>query len=133
MVYVWWCTVQVLDMVLSRLLQAEPRPAPAAGLRLLARCVACEPRAPLALSLLLSFVSALFVFLSCASSQLAGPAAGEAAAELLPRVLDKIFAALVYEGTPPEGRACRNVKNVRRHAAGLLVKLGYKVLHFFLC
>ncbi|CAH2092253.1 unnamed protein product [Euphydryas editha] len=122
----WEALAQVLDVVLSRLLQAEPRPSVAEGLRLLQRCVACEPRAPLALSLLLSFVSALFVFLSCASSQLAGPGVGSAGAELLPRVLDKIFAALVYEGTPPEGRASRNVKNVRRHAAGLLVKLGCK-------
>lgn len=56
-----------------------------------------------------------------------GPGVGEAGAELLPRVLDKIFAALVYEGEPPEDRRSRSVKNVRRHAAGLLVKLGSKV------
>ncbi|XP_050362549.1 exportin-5 [Nymphalis io] len=122
----WEALAQVLDVVLSRLLQAEPRPNVAEGLRLLQRCVASEPQAPLILSLLLSFISALFVFLSCAYSQLAGPGVGSAGAELLPRVLDKIFKALVYEGTPPEGRASRNVKNVRRHAAGLLVKLGSK-------
>lgn len=63
---------QVLDVVLSRLLQAEPRPAAAAGLRLLQRAVCAAPPAPLLLSLLLSFISALFVFLSCAYSQLAG-------------------------------------------------------------
>ncbi|KPJ15304.1 Exportin-5 [Papilio machaon] len=117
---------QVLDVVLSRLLQAEPRPCAAAGLRLLRRCVEAQPRSPLLLSLLLSLISALFVFLSCAYSQLAGPGVGEAGAELLPRVLDKIFAALVYEGEPPEDRRSRSVKNVRRHAAGLLVKLGSK-------
>lgn len=50
-----------------------------------------------------------------------------AGADLLPRVLDKIFSALVYEGVPPEDRRSRTVKNVRRHAAGLLVKLGSKV------
>ncbi|XP_045492853.1 exportin-5 isoform X2 [Colias croceus] len=122
----WEALAQVLDVVLSRLLQAEPRPNVAEGLRLLQRCVASEPRAPLLLSLLLSFISALFVFLSCAYSQLAGPSVGCAGAELLPRVLDKIFAALVYEGAPPEGRGARVVKNVRRHAAGLLVKLGSK-------
>ncbi|CAH2229113.1 jg22168, partial [Pararge aegeria aegeria] len=122
----WEALAQVLDVVLSRLLQAEPRPNVAEGLRLLQRCVASEPRAPLILSLLLSFISALFVFLSCAYSQLAGPGVGSAGAELLPRVLDKIFAALVYEGTPPEDRSSRNVKNVRRHGAGLLVKLGSK-------
>ncbi|XP_041972976.1 exportin-5 [Aricia agestis] len=122
----WDALAQVLDVVLSRLLQAEPRPPVGEGLRLLARCVAVEPRAPLLLSLLLSFISALFVFLSCACSQLAGPGVGAAGAELLPRVLDKIFAALVYEGAPPDDRSSRAVKNVRRHAAGLMVKLGSK-------
>ncbi|XP_068627564.1 exportin-5 [Battus philenor] len=122
----WEALSQVLDVVLSRLLQAEPRPCAAAGLRLLQACVACEPRAPLLLSLLLSLISALFVFLSCAYSQLAGPGVSVAGADLLPRVLDKIFAALVYEGSPPEDRRSRSVKNVRRHAAGLLVKLGSK-------
>ncbi|XP_045764102.1 exportin-5 isoform X1 [Maniola jurtina] len=122
----WEALAQVLEVVLSRLLQAEPRPNVAEGLRLLQRCVATEPRAPLILSLLLSFISALFVFLSCAYSQLAGPGVGSAGAELLPRVLDKIFAALVYEGTASEDRSSRNVKNVRRHAASLLVRLGSK-------
>lgn len=65
---------------------------------------------------------------------------GGAGAELLPRVLDKIFAALVYCGAGADARAdarrSRAVKNVRRHAASLLVKLGSKVYlpryHFFL-
>ncbi|XP_063892641.1 exportin-5 [Helicoverpa armigera] len=122
----WEALSQVLDMVLSRLLQAEPRPSVVEGLQLLQRCVVCSPTAPLILSLLLSFISALFVFLSCAYSQLAGPGVGVAGADLLPRVLDKIFAALVYEGSPPDDRRSRSVKNVRRHAAGLLVKLGSK-------
>ncbi|KAJ2950388.1 hypothetical protein O0L34_g8631 [Tuta absoluta] len=122
----WEALSQVLDVVLSRLLQAEPRPSVVEGLQLLQQCVVCAPRSPLLLSLLLSFISALVVFLSCAYSQLAGPGVGVAGAELLPRVLDKIFAALVYEGAPPLDRRCRHVKNVRRHAAGLLVKLGCK-------
>lgn len=62
---------------------------------------------------------------SCAL--VAGPGVGSAGAELLPRVLDRIFAALVYEGGEPAGRRSRAVKNVRRHAASLLVKLGSKV------
>lgn len=62
----------MLDVVLSRLLQAEPRPSVSAGLTLLRRCVACDPADPLILSLLLSLISALFVFLSCAYSQIAG-------------------------------------------------------------
>ncbi|XP_013140612.1 PREDICTED: exportin-5 [Papilio polytes] len=87
----WEALSQVLDVVLSRLLQAEP----------------CD---------------------CCTGLMYPGPGVGEAGAELLPRVLDKIFAALVYEGEPPEDRRSRSVKNVRRHAAGLLVKLGSKVL-----
>ncbi|KAG6459839.1 hypothetical protein O3G_MSEX011628 [Manduca sexta] len=129
----WEALSQVLDVVLSRLLQAEPRPSVSAGLTLLRRCVACDPADPLILSLLLSLISALFVFLSCAYSQIAGAGAGAAGAELLPRVLDKVFAALVFEqhahahaGQPPHARRSRSVKNVRRHAAGLLVKLGSK-------
>ncbi|XP_028161831.1 exportin-5-like, partial [Ostrinia furnacalis] len=100
----WEALSQVLDVVLSRLLQAEPRPNVVEGLQLLQRCVVCSPRAPPILSLLLSLISALFVFLSCAYSQLAGPGVGVAGADLLPRVLDKIFAALVYEGAPPADR-----------------------------
>lgn len=59
--------------------------------------------------------------------QCPGPGVGAAGAELLPRVLDKIFSSLVYEGAAPDQRRSRAVKNVRRHAAGLLVKLGSKV------
>ncbi|GBP07029.1 Exportin-5 [Eumeta japonica] len=122
----WEALSQVLDVVLSRLLHAEPRPDVYEGLQLLQRCVVCTPASPLMLSLLLSFISALFVFLSCASCQMAGPGVGSAGAELLPRVLDRIFAALVYEGDEPSAPRSRAVKNVRRHAAGLLVKLGSK-------
>ncbi|XP_059051314.1 exportin-5 [Achroia grisella] len=142
----WEALSMVLDVVLSRLLQAEPRPNVMEGLQLLQRCVACEPPAPLILSLLLSFISALFVFISCAYSQTAGAGALAAGADLLPRVLDKIFAALVTEGSAggaggaggagcdggaaeadaDHGHRPRAVKNVRRHAAGLLVKLATK-------
>ncbi|KAJ8935064.1 hypothetical protein NQ318_007162 [Aromia moschata] len=48
-------------------------------------------------------------------------------AALLPQVLEKIFATLVYT---PEGQSINNrsraVKNVRRHAASLMVKIGNK-------
>lgn len=48
-------------------------------------------------------------------------------AALLPQVLDKIFSALVY--SPPgqsKDTRSRAVKNVRRHAASLMVKIGFK-------
>lgn len=48
-------------------------------------------------------------------------------AALLPQVLEKIFATLIYT---PEGQTMntrsRAVKNVRRHAASLMVKIGNK-------
>lgn len=122
----WEALSMVLDVSLSRLLIAEPRADVVQGLRLLQRCVSCNPLAPPMLSYLLSFISALFVFLSCASCQLAGPGVGSAGVELLPRVLDKIFASLVYEADTPENYGSRTVKNVRRHASGLLVKLALK-------
>lgn len=48
-------------------------------------------------------------------------------AALLPQVLDKIFSALIYSppGQSKESRS-RAVKNVRRHAASLMVKIGNK-------
>lgn len=48
-------------------------------------------------------------------------------AALLPQVLDKIFSALVYSppGQSKDSRS-RAVKNVRRHAASLMVKIGNK-------
>ncbi|KAJ8919365.1 hypothetical protein NQ315_016457 [Exocentrus adspersus] len=48
-------------------------------------------------------------------------------AALLPQVLEKIFATLIYT---PEGQSISNrsraIKNVRRHAASLMVKIGFK-------
>lgn len=46
---------------------------------------------------------------------------------MLPRVLNKIFSALVY-GDPGQSKDSRSVavKNVRRHAAALMVKIGNK-------
>lgn len=81
--------------------------------------MAYEPSDPLLLSALLSCISALFVFLS-----MGAPGEG---ATLLPKVLDKIFAALVF-GVPGQAKDSRSraVKNVRRHAASLMVKIGHK-------
>lgn len=51
----------------------------------------------------------------------------ECSASLLPRVLDKIFAALVFT-QPGQGKDSRSrvVKNVRMHAASLMVKIAQK-------
>ncbi|XP_046395855.1 exportin-5 isoform X3 [Ischnura elegans] len=113
----WDALSQVLDSVLGKILATDRgRPPVESGLRLLEMCLAFETDDPLVLSTLLSCISALFVFLSMA------PGSG-----LLPRVLDKIFAALILSppGQTKESRS-RAVRNVRRHAASLMVKIAHK-------
>ncbi|XP_071452699.1 exportin-5 isoform X2 [Hetaerina americana] len=113
----WDALSQVLDSVLGKILATDRgRPPVELGLHLLEMCLAFETDDPLVLSTLLSCISALFVFLSMA------PGSG-----LLPQVLDKIFAALILSppGQTKESRS-RAVKNVRRHAASLMVKIAHK-------
>ncbi|XP_018329940.1 exportin-5 [Agrilus planipennis] len=125
----WEALGACLESVLSRVLQAQERPSIPTGLRLLQLCLAYQPADPLILSTLLTCISALFVFLSMSSGHMA-PQINSVAisgAALLPQVLEKIFSALVYS---PEGQTkdtrTRAVKNVRRHAASLMVKIGNK-------
>lgn len=125
----WEALSVVLDNVLGRVLQAQERPSIPAGLRLLQMCLTYQPADPLILSTLLTCISALFVFLSMSSGQMA-PTANSIAmsgAALLPQVLDKIFSVLIYSpnGQTKDTRS-RAVKNVRRHAASLMVKIGNK-------
>lgn len=125
----WEALSTVLESILSRVLQAQERPSISGGLRLLQMCLSYQPADPLILSTLLTCISALFVFLSMSSGQMA-PSVNSVAmsgAALLPQVLDKIFSALVY-APACESRDTRSraVKNVRRHAASLMVKIGYK-------
>lgn len=118
----WEALSQLLESVLSRILMiTESRPSVSSGLALMELCLEAEPQDPLLLSLLLSFISALFVFLSMSSCQIA-----QAPVSLLPRVLDKIFGALVSEEGTVRHRRPRAVRNLRRHAASLMVKLGHK-------
>lgn len=125
----WDALSVLLDNILGRVLQAQERPSIPAGLRLLQMCLTYQPVDPLILSTLLTCISALFVFLSMSSGQMA-PAANSVAmsgAALLPQVLDKIFSVLIYSpnGQTKDTRS-RAVKNVRRHAASLMVKIGNK-------
>ncbi|XP_074025850.1 exportin-5-like protein Ranbp21 isoform X2 [Leptinotarsa decemlineata] len=125
----WDALANFLESILSRVLQATERPSIASGLRLLQLCLAYQPADPMILSTLLTCISALFVFLSMSTGQMAPQVNSVAAsgAALLPQVLEKIFATLVYT---PEGQTIstrsRAVKNVRRHAASLMVKIGNK-------
>ncbi|PSN35462.1 Exportin-5 [Blattella germanica] len=115
----WEALSQVLESVLSRILVPTERPNVASGLRLLEICLNYEPTDPLLLSTLLSCISALFVFLSMTTA--------ESSANLLSRVLDKIFAALVFT-QPGQAKDTRSrvVKKVRMHAASLMVKIAQK-------
>lgn len=125
----WEALANFLESILSRVLQAHERPPVPSGLRLLQMCLTYQPVDPLIMSTLLTCISALFVFLSMSTGQMA-PAANSVAASgaaLLPQVLEKIFSTLVYtpEGQSKEVRT-RALKNVRRHAASLMVKIGNK-------
>ncbi|XP_066998093.1 exportin-5 [Anabrus simplex] len=117
----WEGLSQVLDCVLSRILQCSVRPNVETGLQLLEQCLQYEPPDPLLLSILLSCISALFVFLTMVRPD------DEKGTSLLPRVLDKIFATLIFTlpGQTKDSRS-RVVKNVRRHAASLMVKISQK-------
>lgn len=111
-----------LDSVVSRLLMVSERPNVQSGLQLLELCLSYSPHDPWLLSALLTCISGLFVFLSMSTGSMAMPGIA-----ILPRVLEKIFAALVFVG-PGEGKDNRSkaTLNVRRHAASLMVKIGLK-------
>ncbi|XP_064601794.1 LOW QUALITY PROTEIN: exportin-5-like [Liolophura sinensis] len=81
------------------------------GIRLLKTVFVYQTQDPLILSSLLSCISALFVFLTSAP-------------EILPSLLDKIFSLVVFN-IPGQTKSTRSkaVKNVRRHACCVLVKI----------
>ncbi|XP_011176938.1 exportin-5 [Zeugodacus cucurbitae] len=126
----WEALVCVIDGVLSRILLVSERPSVQSGLRLLEECLKVETTNPLILSILLSCISALFVFLSMSSCQITpNNCVAMSGVSLLPRVLERIFQALVFcDPTEPNADTTRAqaTKNLRRHAASLMVKLGHK-------
>ncbi|XP_043529566.1 exportin-5 [Frieseomelitta varia] len=118
----WEALAQALDSVVSRILLINERPSVQTGLQLLELCLGYSPQDPWLLSALLSCISALFVFLSMSTGSMAMPGVA-----ILPRVLEKIFAALVFEAPgETKGTRSRAAKNVRRHAASLMVKISLK-------
>jgi exportin-5 len=121
----WEAVVAVIDGVLSRILLVTERPSVLTGLTLLEECLKVHSNDPLIQSILLSCISSLFVFLSMSSS------AGNVAlngAQLLPRVLDKIFSSFHFQPGPQAQSQIRSVavKNLRRHAASSVVKIALK-------
>lgn len=67
----WEALATCLESILSRVLQAQERPSIVSGLRLLQMCLAYHATDPLILSTLLTCISALFVFLSMSTGQMA--------------------------------------------------------------
>lgn len=125
-VYIEWeALVTVLDGVLSRILLVTERPSVTSGLHLLELALNLKTNDPLIMSILLSAISSLFVFLSMSSCQItAGNCVAMTGVSLLPRVLQKIFAVLI--SNDDYNTASISVKMLRRHAASLMVKLGIK-------
>lgn len=66
----WDALVTVLDGVLGRILMVTERPPVSTGLRLLEECLRVESHDPLIVSVILSCISSLFVFLSMSSCQI---------------------------------------------------------------
>lgn len=119
----WEALSVVLDSVLSRILMVTERPSVQSGLCILEECLRVETRDPLILSILLTCISSLFVFLSMSSCQItAGNCIAMSGVSLLPRVLEKVFACVIFQ-QPSQPIA---TKNLRRHSASLLVKLSIK-------
>lgn len=99
------------------------RPSVQTGLCILEDCLRIESRDPLILSIVLTCISSLFVFLSMSSCQItAGNCIAMSGVTLLPRVLEKIFACVIFQ-QPSQPIA---TKNLRRHSGSLLVKLSIK-------
>lgn len=99
------------------------RPSVQSGLLILEECLRIESRDPLILSIVLTCISSLFVFLSMSSCQItAGNCIAMTGVSLLPRVLEKIFACVIFQ-EPNQPIA---TKNLRRHSGSLLVKLSIK-------
>lgn len=129
----WEGLVSTLDSVLSRILMVPERPSVATGLKLLESCLKVESKDPLIISILLSCISSLFVFLSMSSCQITVTnCVAMTGVALLPKVLDKIFSTLIFEepgrdaSNSPKGTRSLAVINLRRHAAALMVKIALK-------
>ena len=110
----WEALTVMLDCVISRTVNSKNGTLTIdlpGGMDLLKSCLACNSSDPFIFSALLSCISALFVFVQQDN-------------QILIPVLDKIFAAMVFNlpGQTKESRS-RAVRNVRRHACSLMVKI----------
>lgn len=110
----WEAIVSALEAVLSKVGAQTERSTISSGLHLLEKCLLMKTKDPLVYSAILSCISSLFVFLTIGDNS-----------QLLPHVFEKIFTAFMF--TEP-GNVTRTVKskNLKRHAASLIVKLALK-------
>lgn len=128
----WEALVTVLESVLSRILLVSERPSVQNGLRLLECCLKIETNDPLISSITLSCISSLFVFLSMSSCQItSGNCVAMTGVSLLPKVLEKIFYSfLCFTDFNKADKSLlqynKSVKNLRQHAASLMIKLAHK-------
>ncbi|CAG0891346.1 unnamed protein product [Darwinula stevensoni] len=113
----WESLSAILDHAIPKIMASpnSPKPLPEDGIQLLRMCLAFTTRDPLILSSWLSCISALFLFVPYEVS-------------LLPETLTKIFGAVVFTlpNQAAKGSRSKSVRNVRRHACSLLVKLSVK-------
>ncbi|XP_067013098.1 exportin-5 [Anabrus simplex] len=116
----WEAMSQVLDSTLASIRSVAGQPIVEQGLRLLVACLNYNTPHPVVLSILLSCISSLFVFISLNPND-------ENTSHLLPQVLDKIFAALVYVMPGHDSKVpSLEERNLHSHAANLMVKLSRK-------
>lgn len=124
----WEALVNTLDSVLSRILMVTERPSVATGLKLLENCLKVNSTDPMIVSILLSCISSLFVFLSMSSCQITSTnCVAMTGVALLPKVLEKIFSTLLFrEPEETKGTQTVAVRQLRRHSAALMVKIALK-------
>ena len=114
----WDALTALLDCVINRAFGSQNEnekdqntKLPPSGLELLNRCLQYETQDPLLASALLSCISAMFVFVKLDPGRLQA-------------VLERIFAATIFTlpGQTVKSRS-RTVRNVRRHACSLMIKI----------
>ncbi|XP_065223906.1 exportin-5 [Planococcus citri] len=120
----WEGIAALLDTIVGHLPKNHAIPLER-SLQLLDLCLNLKPSDPGVLSFVLSCISVFIYFVD------ASPA--EVQSSYMPRVLHKVFSTLTFE-IPGQTKLTRskNVRNLRRHAACMLVKLGQKYPMLFL-
>lgn len=107
----WEAIVLALEAVLSKI--STTTDIVSGGIYLLEKCLLLKTKDPVIYSALLSCISSLFVFLTIGDNL-----------QLLPHVLEKIFTAFMFNES--SHTSVHKSKNLKRHAASLIVKIALK-------